>query len=78
MADVLVGNEEDFQLCLGVKGPEAGGKGLKAEIDGFKEMIRRVKQAVPEALDFVTTLREVVDANRHLWGAIMAAGDDCT
>ena len=28
VADILVGNEEDFQLCLGFKGPEAGGKDL--------------------------------------------------
>lgn len=76
VADVLVGNEEDFQLCLGVQGPEAGGKGLKAEIEAFKEMIRRVKQAYPNATAFATTLREVVDANHHLWGAILAAGDD--
>ena len=76
VSDVLVGNEEDFQLCLGVKGPEAGGKGLKAEIEGFKEMIRRVKAAYPNATTFATTLREVVDTNHHLWGAIMAAGDD--
>ena len=26
LSDILVGNEEDFQLCLGIKGPEAGGK----------------------------------------------------
>jgi 2-dehydro-3-deoxygluconokinase len=76
VADVLVGNEEDFQLCLGVKGPEAGGRGLKAEIEGFKEMIKRVKEAYPNASTFATTLREVVNANHHLWGAIMAAGDD--
>jgi 2-dehydro-3-deoxygluconokinase len=76
VADVLVGNEEDFQLCLGVKGPEAGGKGLKAEIEGFKEMIKRVKQAYPNASTYATTLREVVDTNHHLWGAIMAAGDE--
>lgn len=75
VADVLVGNEEDFQLCLGIKGPEAGGKGLKGEIDGFKEMISRVKQAYANASVFATTLREVVDANHHLWGAVMAAGD---
>jgi 2-dehydro-3-deoxygluconokinase len=75
VSDVLVGNEEDFQLCLGVHGPEAGGKGLKAEIEGFKEMIRRVKQAYPHASTFATTLREVVDANHHLWGAVMASGD---
>ena len=31
-ADILVGNEEDFQLCLGFKGPEAGGKELKLSL----------------------------------------------
>jgi len=30
IADILIGNEEDFQLCLGIKGPEAGGKDLAA------------------------------------------------
>jgi 2-dehydro-3-deoxygluconokinase len=72
VADVLVGNEEDFQLCLGVKGPEAGGKDIKAQIESFKEMINRVKKAYPNA----TTLRDVVDTNHHLWGAIMANGND--
>lgn len=76
IADVLAGNEEDFQLCLGVKGPEAGGKGLKAEIESFKEMIKRVKKAYPNASTYATTLREVVDTNHHLWGALLAAGDD--
>ena len=74
VADVLVGNEEDFQLCLGIEGPEAGGKGLAAKIDGFKGMIERVKKAYPKAAVFATTLREVINVNRHLWGAIMAEG----
>ena len=75
VADILVGNEEDFQLCLGIKGPEAGGKDLAKKIEGFKVMIQRVKKAYPNASVFATTLREVVGANCHLWGAIMAAGD---
>ena len=75
VADILVGNEEDFQLCLGVHGPEAGGKDIKAKIEGFKGMIERVKQAFPNAQTYATTLREVVDANHHLWGALLAAGD---
>jgi 2-dehydro-3-deoxygluconokinase len=75
-ADVLVGNEEDFQLCLGIEGPEAGGKDLAAKIEGFKGMIDRVKQAYPKAGVFATTLREVLSANSHLWGAIMRAGDE--
>ena len=76
IADVLVGNEEDFQLCLGIEGPEAGGEGLAAKIDGFKGMIERAKKAFPNAAVFATTLREVVNANCHRWGAILSAGDD--
>ncbi len=75
-ADILVGNEEDFQLCLGIEGPEAGGKDLAAKIDGFKDMIGRVKGAYPNATVFATTLREVVHANLHRWGAILAEGAD--
>src|SRR5512136_2421187 len=43
IADILVGNEEDFQLSLGIAGPEAGGKGLAAKMDSFKVMIDRVR-----------------------------------
>jgi 2-dehydro-3-deoxygluconokinase len=74
-ADILVGNEEDFQLALGIEGPEAGGKGLTDKIESFKEMINRVKRAYPEASVFATTLREVVNVNLHRWGAILAAGE---
>jgi 2-dehydro-3-deoxygluconokinase len=73
-ADILIGNEEDFQLCLGIEGPDAGGKGLAAKIDGFKGMIERVAKAYPNTGVFATTLREVVSANHHLWGAILAEG----
>jgi 2-dehydro-3-deoxygluconokinase len=76
ISDVLVGNEEDFQLCLGIEGPEAGGKDLAAKIDGFKGMIERAKQAFPKTDVFATTLRQVISTNCHLWGAIMAEGDD--
>ncbi|MGM0365550.1 MAG: PfkB family carbohydrate kinase [Actinomycetota bacterium] len=74
LADILVGNEEDFQLCLSIKGPEAGGKDLSSKISSFKEMIMNVKEKYPNASVFTTTLREVVSANRHLWGAVMLEG----
>ena len=73
VADVLVGNEEDFQLCLGFKGPEAGGKSLAGKIENFKAMIREVQAKYSNAKVFATTLREVLSANRNLWGAIMLA-----
>lgn len=74
LSDILVGNEEDFQLCLGIEGPEEGGENLAAKIDSFKAMINRVKKSYPGASVFATTLREVVDANRHRWGAILSEG----
>ncbi len=75
VSDILVGNEEDFQLCLGIEGPEAGGKDLSAKIENFKAMISRAKRAFPDTAVFATTLREVVSANCHRWGAIMSEGD---
>ena len=75
VSDILVGNEEDFQLCLGIEGPEAGGKGLDEKTESFKEMIYRVKTAFPEVSVFATTLRQVISTNQHLWGAIMLEGN---
>jgi 2-dehydro-3-deoxygluconokinase len=75
-ADILVGNEEDFQLCLGIAGPDAGGKDIAAKIEGFKEMMDRVKTAFPGTSVFATTLRQVVSANLHLWGGILRSGND--
>ncbi len=71
VSDILIGNEEDFQLCLDIKGPEAGGKDIAAKIESFKEMINRVKAEYSNATVFATTLRQVVSANCHKWGAIM-------
>ena len=76
LADILIGNEEDFQLCMGIQGPEAGGKDLSSKIEGFKGMIGTVKEAYPNARVYATTLREVVNANVHRWGAIMLTGDE--
>ena len=71
VADILVGNEEDFQLCLGIEGPEAGGKDLGSKIESFKAMINCVREKFPNASVFGTTLRQVINVNRHLWGAIL-------
>jgi 2-dehydro-3-deoxygluconokinase len=76
LADILVGNEEDFQLCLGFEGPEEGGGDLAAKIESFKSMINLAKERFPNASVFGTTLREVISVNRHLWGAILSVGDD--
>jgi 2-dehydro-3-deoxygluconokinase len=71
LSDILIGNEEDFQLCLGIEGPKAGGEGIESAMDAFKGMIINAKKAYPNVSVFANTLREVVSVNEHLWGAIV-------
>ena len=71
ISDILIGNEEDFQLCLGIEGPEAGGRDLASKIDGFQGMIERVKNAFPDVSVYATTLRQVISTNTHMWGGII-------
>lgn len=71
--DILIGNEEDFQLALGIAGPEAGGVGLGGKMGGFRAMIEVARTRYPRARVFATTLREVLSAGRHLWGAVLWA-----
>jgi 2-dehydro-3-deoxygluconokinase len=75
LSDILVGNEEDFQLCLGIEGPEAGGKDITSKIESFKGMIDRVRKEYPGTSVYATTLRQVASVDTHLWGAIMFEGD---
>jgi len=39
-------------------------------------MISKVQAAYPNASTFATTLREVVSANSHRWGALVTDGND--
>ena len=75
-SDILAGNEEDFQLALGIEGPESGGKGLSDKTESFKGMIDKAMGSYPNASVFATTLRQVVNANCHLWGAIVRESND--
>jgi 2-dehydro-3-deoxygluconokinase len=75
ISDILIGNEEDFQLCLDIEGPETGGEDISTKINTFKEMMNKVKKTYPNASVFATTLREVINANTHLWGGVMSVGD---
>lgn len=71
LSDILIGNEEDYQLCLGVKGPAAGGENIEDTIGVFKSMILNASKEFPNVSVFANTLREVISANEHLWGAIV-------
>jgi 2-dehydro-3-deoxygluconokinase len=75
--DVLVGNEEDLQLGLGILGPEAGSRPALSGVErskldpaAFLGLIQQVIKKFPQIKVVATTLREVHSTNRHSWGAV--------
>lgn len=67
--DVLVGNEEDLQLGLGIPGPNVTAKS-KLDPAVFIGMIDNVLEKYPKIKVVATTLREVHSTNRHSWAAV--------
>jgi 2-dehydro-3-deoxygluconokinase len=67
--DVLVGNEEDLQLGLGLPGPEAESRS-KLDPAAFLGMMKTVLAKFPQIRAVATTLREVHSTDHHSWGAV--------
>ncbi|HZJ17403.1 MAG TPA: sugar kinase [Chthoniobacteraceae bacterium] len=67
--DVLVGNEEDLQLGLGISGPSVE-TASKMDPVAFISMMDSVTEKHPQVKIVATTLREVHSTNRHSWSAV--------
>jgi len=67
--DVLVGNEEDLQKGLGIRGQDVTAKS-KLDPTAFFLMIEEVVERHPQVKVVATTLREVHTTNRHSWSAV--------
>jgi 2-dehydro-3-deoxygluconokinase len=71
--DCLIGNEEDLQKGLGVKGPEVAKKSdSKLDTEVFFGMMEATAKAFPHVKLVATTLREVHSTNRHDWAAVLS------
>ena len=69
--DVMIGNEEDFTLCLGIE--VEGTDPTTGDLDGdsFRSMIERASAEFPNFQIVATTLRAVRTATVNDWGAIV-------
>jgi 2-dehydro-3-deoxygluconokinase len=73
--DVLVGNEEDLQKGLGIKGPQVAAKS-KLDPSAFFAMMEDVLARYKGMKVVATTLREVHSTSRHTWGAVAWVGGE--
>ncbi len=68
--DVMIGNEEDFTACLGLK-VEGNDENLKSlNLDGYYKMIEQAAKDFPNFKAIATTLRTVKTATINDWKAI--------
>jgi 2-dehydro-3-deoxygluconokinase len=67
--DVIVGNEEDLQMGLGIAGPEVAAQS-KLDPTVFFGMIDKVTDRYPNVKIVATTLREVHSTSHHSWSAV--------
>jgi 2-dehydro-3-deoxygluconokinase len=67
--DVIVGNEEDLQKGLGIRGQDVATKS-RLDPTAFFLMIEEVIERHPQVKIVATTLREVHSTNRHSWSAV--------
>ncbi|WP_320128385.1 sugar kinase [uncultured Sphaerochaeta sp.] len=68
--DVLIGNEEDLQMGLGLQGPQVASQG-KLDPTSFYAMMETVAKRFPNIKAVANSMREVKSTNRHDWSAVL-------
>lgn len=68
--DVIFGNEEDFQVALGISIEGVDDHYQELNIDGYKKMIEETARLYPNLQVIAVTLRSVTSASLNDWSGI--------
>jgi 2-dehydro-3-deoxygluconokinase len=82
LADLLVANEEDIQLALGIETPAGAAAGKAAagsaapaggglDVAAYRALAAAVRKRFPKLSAVAITLRESISADRNLWSAAL-------
>ncbi|MBL8851228.1 MAG: sugar kinase [Planctomycetaceae bacterium] len=69
--DVVIANEEDADLSLGIAAKETDVAGGHLHIEGFGDVARTIVQQFPNVSRVAITLRESISASHNNWGALL-------
>lgn len=70
--DVLIGNEEDYTACLGIEIPGNMHDLTALNLEGYRFMLDRVFEMLPDLKIAAVTLRTVKNASVNSWQAMCA------
>lgn len=74
LADVLIANEEDIQLALGIAA-DADPAGARVEAEAYRALTARTRAAYPNLEVVAITLRRSLSADRNHWSAVLDGRD---
>ena len=75
--DLVIANEEDADLSLGIRAPETNVEAGELHLAGYEAVARSIVQQYPGVSRVAITLRESISASHNNWGAMLySAAED--
>ncbi|MFO1019241.1 MAG: sugar kinase [Planctomycetales bacterium] len=69
--DLVIANEEDADLALGIKAPESNVEAGELHLDGYEQVAKQIVKEFLNVSKVAITLRESRSANDNQWGALL-------
>ncbi|HVV99037.1 MAG TPA: sugar kinase [Planctomycetaceae bacterium] len=74
--DLVIANEEDADLALGIKAAGADVEAGHIDIGGYEQVAKRIVEQFPNVSRVAITLRESISASHNNWGALLYEARD--
>jgi 2-dehydro-3-deoxygluconokinase len=69
--DLVIANEEDADMCLGISAPASDVEAGELNLEGYGEVARQIVRQFPNVSRVAITLRESISASHNNWGALL-------
>lgn len=69
--DVVIANEEDADLALGIQAPETDVEAGELNVEGYEQVALHIVSGFPNVSKVAITLRESLSASHNNWGALL-------
>ena len=73
--DIILGNEEDAHMVLGIKPEGVDVKGGHVEGAAYESVSKKIMERFPRCKKVITTLRGSVNANHNSWSGVLWDGE---
>jgi 2-dehydro-3-deoxygluconokinase len=74
--DIVMGNEEDAEMCLGIKPENTDITKGEIDKDAYSGVSQKIIEQFPQVQKVITTLRESISASHNNWSGVIWNGKE--